>query len=243
MQACQTCPISSALAHGDGTAGGAADHSDRRESLSLTSLATAVEGRASVRRWRRDPVPRDHVEAMVALAVRAANAGNTQPWRFVAVEDAATREAMRAAVNAALDEMAEWPELAGHAKEIKAVRAYSTFFADAPLAIAVFALPYASRADELLAARGVDGQAKDRLRQRPDLQSVGAAVQVLITAAHAMGYGACWMTAPVLGAPRIEELLGVEPPAQLAAVVPVGTPAGRQRRSPRKPLDDVLSFR
>ena len=104
-------------------------------------------------------------------------------------------------------------------------------------------LPYVSRADELLALRGVEGPARDRLRQRPDLQSVGAAVQLLITAAHAMGYGACWMSAPVLAAPRIEALLGVEPPAQLAAVVPIGMPAGRVRRSPRLPLGDVLSFR
>ena len=28
---------------------------------------------------------------MVALAVRAANAGNAQSWRFIAVEDAAAR--------------------------------------------------------------------------------------------------------------------------------------------------------
>jgi nitroreductase len=81
------------------------------------------------------------------------------------------------------------------------------------------------------------------LRQRPDLQSVGAAVQLLCTAAHAMGYGSCWMTAPVLAAPAIEELLGVEAPARLAAVVPVGRPAGRPRSSPRRPVDDVLEFR
>ena len=44
-----------------------------------------------------------------------------------------------------------------------------------------------------------------------------------------MGYGSCWMTAPVLAAPAIEELLGVEPPAQLAALVPVGRPPDAAR--------------
>lgn len=211
--------------------------------LEGVSLSAAIEGRCSVRRFLPDPVPRDDVRAMVACATRAANAGNAQCWRFVAVEGEATRRAMAAAVDAALDEVAAWPECAGRAADVKAVRAYATFFAAAPVVIAVFVLPYESRGDELLRLRGLAREDHDRLRQRPDLQSIGAAVQVLCTAAHAMGYGSCWMTAPVIAAPAIEELLGVEADARLAAVVPVGRPAGRPRRGPRHPVDDVLEFR
>jgi nitroreductase len=71
---------------------------------------------------------------------------------------------------------------------------------------------------------------------------VGAAVQLLVTAAHAMGYGSCWMSAPVLAAERLERLLGIEPPAQVAAVVPVGLPGARLRRAKRLPVGDVLRF-
>ena len=207
------------------------------------SLSAAVEGRCSVRRFLPDAVPRDDVRAMVACATRAANAGNAQCWRFVAVEDEATRRAMAAAVDTALDEVATWPECAGRAADVKAVRAYATFFAAAPVVVAVFVLPYESRGDELLRLRGLSREEHDRLRQRPDLQSIGAAVQVLCTAAHAMGYGSCWMTAPVIAAPAIEELLGVEADAHLAAVVPVGRPAGGPRRGPRHSVDEVLEFR
>ena len=211
--------------------------------LELARLAETVRGRASVRRFLLDPVPREDVTAMVGLAVRAANAGNAQMWRFVAVDDPETRVALRRAVDDALDAMAAWPELAGLGKEIKALRAYATFFAEAPLVMAVFALPYASRADEMLDARGVSREEHDRLRARPDLQSVGAAVQLFCTAAHALGYGACWMTAPVLAAPAIEALLGADPAARLAALVPVGRPAGAVIATSRLPLDDVLKFR
>ncbi len=211
--------------------------------LETIGLAEAVRGRASARRYLPDPVPRTHVAAMVGLAVRAANAGNAQMWRFVAVDDAVTQVAMRQAVDDAVDAMAAWPELAGQAKEIKALRAYATFFVDAPLVMALFALPYVSRADEMLARRGASQAERDRLRARPDLQSVGAAAQVFCTAAHAMGYGACWMTAPVLAAPAIEELLGVEAPAKLVALVPVGRPAGVVTPSSRRPVEDVLEFR
>ncbi len=198
-----------------------------------------------MRRYLPDPVPREDVTAMVGLAVRAANAGNAQMWRFVAVEDELTQVAMRQAVDEAVDVMAAWPEVAGAVteKQVKAFRVYSTFFAEAPLTIAVFALPYESVADTMLAARGVGLEEHDRLRERPDLQSIGAAVQLLCTAAHALGYGTCWMTAPVLAAEAIERLLGVEPPARLVALVPVGRPAGEVRPSSRRPVEDVLEFR
>ena len=109
--------------------------------------------------------------------------------------------------------------------------------------MAVFGLPYVSRADEMLRARGLGAEERDRLRARPDLQSIGAALQLFCTAAHALGYGSCWMTAPVLAAPAIEELLGVEPPAKLVAVVPVGRPTGAVAPTSRRPAAEVLEFR
>src|SRR5450756_465221 len=153
------------------------------------------------------------------------------------------RVALRQAVDDAIDEMAARQQPAGKDKDIKALRAYTTLFVDAPLEMVVFGLPYVSRADEMLLARGLGVEERDRLRMRPDLQSVGAAVQLLCTAAHALGYGSCWMTAPVLAAPAIERLLGVEPPAKLVAVVPVGRPAGAVTPTSRRPAAEVLEFR
>jgi nitroreductase len=206
------------------------------------SFAAAVEGRVSVRRYRPDPVPRADVERVVALATRAASAGNAQMWRFIAVEDEATRSGMKAAVEGKLAEMAAWPEAAELAGESRAIAAYSTFFAEAPLVFAVCSLPYRSRIDRLIEARGLSPVERDRLRQRPDLQSVGGAIQLLVTAAHALGYGACWMSAPVVACEQLEGLLGIEPPAQLVALVPVGVPAGASRAKKRLPLDEVLRF-
>jgi len=56
--------------------------------LAKAGLQSAVSGRASVRRFLADAVPREDVTTMVELAVRAANAGNAQMWRFVAAGDA-----------------------------------------------------------------------------------------------------------------------------------------------------------
>ena len=207
------------------------------------TFAEAVEGRRSVRRFTSEPVAREDVREMVRLATRAANAGNEQMWRFIAVEDAEIRRRLGQAVADQLEAMSQWPALAGQAAVLRSMRGYSTFFAEAPLVIVVLGLPYESRGDRLLKLAGYTVEERDRLRARPDLQSIGAAVQLLCTAAHTLGYGSCWMTAPVIAAPALEAILGVEPPARVVAVVPVGRPAVPSRPTRRRPVDEVLEFR
>jgi nitroreductase len=51
------------------------------------------------------------------------------------------------------------------------------------------------------------------------------------------------MTAPVIAAPELEQVLEVEPPARVVAVVPLGQPVGHTRRTPRRAVEDVLEFR
>jgi nitroreductase len=213
------------------------------DSSGQMGFVEAAEGRRSVRRFLPDEVPRDDVREIVRLATRAANAGNQQMWRFVAVADAELRCRLAEAVGRRLDEMASWPSLRDKRAEIRRMRRYATFFATAPLVIVVLGLPYVSEMDVLLMEAGCDLEQRDRLRARPDLQSIGAAVQLLCTAAYSLGYGTCWMTAPVIAAPELEQVLGLEPPARVVAVVPVGQPAGRTRRTPRRAVEEVLEFR
>ncbi len=51
--------------------------------------------RRDVRRFRRDPLPNGSLESLIELACLAPSVGLSQPWRFVIVEDAAIRAAIR----------------------------------------------------------------------------------------------------------------------------------------------------
>jgi len=51
--------------------------------------------RRDVRRFRRDPLPPGTVEGLIDLGCLAPSVGLSQPWRFVIVNDAATRAAVR----------------------------------------------------------------------------------------------------------------------------------------------------
>lgn len=61
-----------------------------------TQFEALLRWRRDVRRFRRDPVPAAIVEAALDLACLAPSVGNSQPWRFVAVETEAARAAVRA---------------------------------------------------------------------------------------------------------------------------------------------------
>jgi 5,6-dimethylbenzimidazole synthase len=59
-------------------------------------LRELIRWRRDVRRFRRDPLPPGAVERLIELASLAPSVGLSQPWRFVLVEDAARRAAVRA---------------------------------------------------------------------------------------------------------------------------------------------------
>lgn len=203
------------------------------------SFWETIAGRRSVRRFKPDPVPEEEVREIVRVATQAPSASNRQMWKFVAVADPRVKVELRQAVEQAID------ELAGAGPGVKGVggmKGWSLFFADAPVVILVFGEEYKSRTDEALRARGLAVAEIDRLRARPDLQSIGAAIQTLMLAAHAKGYGTCWMCAPVLAAREIERLAGVEERWHLLAVVPLGVPAEKPRSPGRKPVEEVFTY-
>ncbi len=58
-------------------------------------LRELLTWRRDVRRFRRDPLPNGTLEALIELGCLAPSVGLSQPWRFVIVEDATIRAAIR----------------------------------------------------------------------------------------------------------------------------------------------------
>ena len=48
-------------------------------------ILDVIRGRKSVRRFKPDPVPREKIEGILSLAIRAPSAINLQPWEFTVV--------------------------------------------------------------------------------------------------------------------------------------------------------------
>jgi nitroreductase len=209
---------------------------------SRSGFETVVRDPCRVRHFQHDAVSRQDVEHMVDLAMCAASTCDAQAWRFLAVQDPQLIGAMRAAVLERFEELAQRPGLALQERKRTTARAQALLFAKAPLCIAVLALPSDSPIEELMELAGMTQEERDRVCVRPELQSAGAAVQLLTTSAHSLGYATCWTCAPIVAGERLEELLGVQPPTRLVALVAVGRSSEQPAASRRVPLEQALSF-
>ena len=209
-------------------------------------LFEAIFGRRSIRWFTDELVAQDDLDTMLRAASAAPSGHNYQMWYFIVVRNKALQVRMRQVV---VDEHRRLAEIAlqhggleVEAKRLQNLPRGWIFFDTAPITIAVCErlLPPDSRARLL---RGIGMSESEVRHRRPSsgLQSVAAATQNLLLAAHGLGYGACWMTAPNTAAVQLEELLQIEPTHKLRALVPIGRPAREPKASPpRKPMDEIV---
>jgi nitroreductase len=108
--------------------------------------------------------------------------------------------------------------------------------------IAVFMKGYDAGTDRLLAKMGYPAEDIKRLRPLPGLQSVSAAIQNMLLAVHALGYGSCWMTGPLVAQEAFEKLLGYDKNTFIAALLPIGVPDEDPSARNRKPLKEMMEL-
>ena len=76
-----------------------------------TDLATVIEGRSSCRAFRPDPVPRETITRILALAQQSPSWCNTQPWQ-VAITDGAGTERFRSGLGGYVRSSPQQPDFA-----------------------------------------------------------------------------------------------------------------------------------
>jgi 5,6-dimethylbenzimidazole synthase len=173
---------------------GAAQRSASFDPAFRARLRELLIWRRDVRRFRRDPLPNGTLESLIELACLAPSVGLSQPWRFVIVEDAATRAAIRqnfATCNAqAL--AAQSDDRAGLYAQLKLAG-----LDEAPCHLAVFA--------DRATTQG-HGLGRHTMPEMIDYSAV-TAVHTIWLAARAQGIGMGWVS--ILDAMAVAALLDV----------------------------------
>jgi 5,6-dimethylbenzimidazole synthase len=172
-------------------------------------LAELLAWRRDVRHFRTDPVPEAVVERLLDLACLAPSVGNSQPWRFVAVESAARRQAIIANFEAANAEA-----LGGYRGERAALYAGLKLsgLREAPVHLAVFC-------DESTG----QGLGLGRKTMPETLRySAVIAVHTLWLAARARGLGVGWVS--ILDPVAAAQALDVSAAWSLVAYLCLGWP-------------------
>lgn len=201
-------------------------------------LIQAMMERRSVRQFSDEEVPNQVLEEIIQLASWAPSGSNQQMWKFVIIKNKNILDQMAQLVSGKIDKIAEET---GYL-ELTKIKGFSIFFSKAPVTIAVFMEPYKNKTEEILQSSGYSPTEIERIRGNVAIQSIGAVIQNILLAAHAKGYGTCWMCAPNIAAPEIERILGVEKPWELKALIPLGKPARVPKATPRKSLREILQI-
>lgn len=137
--------------------------------------------RRDVRRFRGAPLAEGQIERLIEIACHAPSVGNCQPWRFVLVDDAARRDAVRASFR-----RANRAALEGYHGEARALYARLKLegLEVAPVHLAAFADEETDR-----------GAGLGRRTMPETLRySVVGAVHTLWLAARAEGIGMGWVS-------------------------------------------------
>jgi len=157
-------------------------------------LYDLLKWRRDVRRFKRLALPLETVERLISIACLSPSVGLSEPWRFVLVEDASRRAAIRACFEACNREALEMqtPDRAALYARLKLAG-----LDDAPCQIAVFS-------DRSTA----QGKGLGRLTMPETLDySVAIAVHTFWLAARAEGLGVGWVS--ILDPARIASILDV----------------------------------
>jgi nitroreductase len=185
-------------------------------------LAHLLSQRAC-RDYTADPVPDDDVAAILRAATHAPSAENRQPWVFVVVRDAAVRAAVADVTRRLWDGGGR-----GHAERSLA----AGFFAG----VDRFMTQGYGGAPVLVV---VAGDGRDGLPPAVLAASVFPAVQSLLLAAGALGYGSALTTLAAYDPDGLAAAVGLPEGIRPLAVVPLGRPAARLGPPRRRPVAEV----
>lgn len=166
----------------------------------------------------REPGPsRDELEQILTIGTRVPDHGKITPWRLIVIEGEARQQAG--------DKLAELakrknPELDEAGMDIERQR-----FLPAPLTIGVISSP----------------QAHPKVPEIEQLLSAGNVAFNLLHAAHALGFGASWVTRWYAFDDDAAAMLGARAGERFVGFVHIGTPSVTIEDRPRPVLSDVVT--
>jgi len=157
------------------------------------------------------------LETLLTIASRVPDHGKLAPWRFLVLPKAGRAQL---AESLAACFKADHPEATPDQIEKEASR-----YRNSPLIIGVIsrAAPHA------------------KIPEWEQVLSAGAACMNLIVAAHAMGYGANWVTGWASYDRSCLDLLKVAPNERVAGFIHIGTPTAALEDRPRPKLDEIVT--
>ena len=185
----------------------------------MDQLLSYLQTRRSVlARFLTGPAPsQEEIDTMVSIAARVPDHGKLAPWRFIVIKDEARQDLGHV--------------MAGLAQHKQAITDPERFeveknrFCHAPLVIAVI-------------SKAADHPKIPLWEQQ---LSAGAVCMNLLSAASALGYGACWLTEWMAYDRDFCSTLGLTEHEQVAGFIHIGHVSQKPVDRPRPALSEIMT--
>jgi coenzyme F420-0:L-glutamate ligase / coenzyme F420-1:gamma-L-glutamate ligase len=191
----------------------------------MTDLFDVVKQRRSIRKYLSKPVQKEIVLEILEAAGCAPSAHNSQPWRFIILQDAPVKQSL---ANAMADAWEKDLQRDGITVESDKRAERIERFVTAPVLI----LACLTLGD----MRKFPDSERQMCERDLAVQSFGAALQNLLLATHAKGLGACWFCAPAFCKETVRKALKIPDSVEPQAFVAMGYPAEK----PQVPIKKLL---
>jgi coenzyme F420-0:L-glutamate ligase/coenzyme F420-1:gamma-L-glutamate ligase len=196
-----------------------------------SSFLNVFRSRRSVEEYLPKEVSEEGLFRILEAGRWAPSAHNAQPWRFIVIRDSATKQRLVKAM------ATSWNKDMGKDGVLKEereslIRASIERFDSAP--IIVIACLTMENMDEYPDER------RKRVEYIMAVQSVAAAIENMLLAAHGEGLGSCWFCAPLFCQGAVRNILNIPQYVDPQALITLGYPADRPNPPPRKTLGEVV---
>ncbi len=201
--------------------------------MSPGELLQFLRDRRSVRHFEARALPPACIEKLLEAATWAPSAHNRQPWRFVVVQAASTKERLAREMGARLRQDLQADGLPDELIEADVQRSYGRI-TSAPLLILL-----------CMSLSDMDVYTDDQRNSHEAtmaLQSAAMAGQNLLLMAAGLGLGACWICAPLFCQDLVASVLDLPADWRPQGMITLGYPAQNRQRS-REPWEAKTLWR
>ena len=206
--------------------------------MNIDNFLDLVKKRRSMRRFKPDPIPEEHIEKILEAARWAMSGANGQPWEFIAVKNPETRDKIVDIVTeqtrrvrifelSRVEELRQ-PQLARPTKTQVGIK-------DAPVIIIVCGDPRAYQATVL--GHFVYSSEYDNFHM-----SLANTTMLIHLAAAALGLSSRWVTILPPWEKDLKDLLGIPKEFRIYNIVPIGYPAYEPPPTYRRELSEIVHY-
>src|SRR3972149_10650545 len=154
----------------------------------MADFLEIIKTRRSVRKFKKEPLPDSDILKIIEAASYAPSGNNKQNWHFIVIKSSAVINSMSEAVKNKMQGLAEQINSEEDRRGVLNYSRFYTVFENAPVTIACIMKPYDSPAARILKTHNLEKGYKST----GGLQGVSAAIENILLAANASGYGTCW---------------------------------------------------